>query len=96
MEKQVENWEESLLVLSEDKSITLVSLNTQTLVNHFLSNFSYITEAAINVKSELLLIKSQEVIYLYDIINQNLERIIAGIACSESLRKTVSVFAQLN
>ena len=90
------NWEESLLVLSEDKSITLVSLNTRSLVSHFLSNFSSITEAAINVKSESLLVKSQEVVYVYDIINQNLERIIAGVACNESLRKTVSVFAQLD
>ena len=90
------NWEETLLIQSEDKSITLISLNTQTCISHFLSNFSSITEAAINVKSESLLVKSQEVVYVYDIINQNLERTITGVACNESLRKTVSILSQLD
>jgi WD40 repeat protein len=90
------HWEESLVVLSEDKSISLLSLNTQSVVSHFLSHFEHISEVVINVKSEYLLVKSQETVFVFNIINQNLERTIKGIAGFETLRKTITLNTQLD
>lgn len=83
------NWDETILVHCQDQSISLVSLVTNSVICSFSTKISHISEVLVHVLLEYLLIRSYDVVYVFNMMMQCLERVAIGVSANELLRKPI-------
>ncbi|OMJ86949.1 hypothetical protein SteCoe_11420 [Stentor coeruleus] len=83
------NWDETILVHCQDQSISLVSLVTNSVICSFSTKISHVSEVLVHVLLEYLLIRSHEVVYVFNMMMQCLERVAVGVSANELLRKPI-------
>lgn len=69
---------------------------TNSITCTFLSNIKYISEVAIHIKLEYLFVKSNEIVFIFNISTQSFERTLTGFAANDIMRKVVNVNAQMD
>lgn len=81
------NWDETVLIHCQDHSVALVSLYTNSIICAFSTMIPQVDEAQVHVLLEYLLIRSEEYVYVFNMMMQCLERVATGVSASELLRK---------
>ena len=90
------NWDETVLIHCQDLSVVLISLYTNSVICSFSTRIPQVNEAQVHVLLEYLLIRSQDVVYVFNMMMQCLERVATGISASELLRKETTLASHLS